>query len=85
MEGFRHLLDVSAFLLAVLGVGIDTVGALDGVSDGERDHALLACGQRAVGEHRAIVLEEFLANLRLHVGDLAEIRQMLRIVITSHV
>jgi hypothetical protein len=44
MKGFGHLLEVGAFLLAILCVGIDAIGTLHGMRNGERDEALLAGG-----------------------------------------
>jgi hypothetical protein len=44
VKGFGHLLEVGAFLQAILRVGIDAIGTLHGMRRGERDEAFLACG-----------------------------------------
>ena len=51
-----------------LRVGVDAVRALDGVRDAERDQRLLALGERALGEHRAVPGEELLGEVRCFPG-----------------
>ena len=41
MEGFRHLLEIGTFLLTILGVRVDAIGALHGVRNRKRNEALL--------------------------------------------
>ena len=44
VKGFGHLLEIGAFLLAILCVSINAIGTLHNMRNGKRDEALLACG-----------------------------------------
>src|SRR5258705_458940 len=81
VERLGHLLEIGAFLLAVLRVGVDAVRALDGMRHRERDEALLARRERSVREHRAVVLEELLPERGAAFGYLREISKVLGLVV----
>src|SRR5262245_57560372 len=84
VKGLGHLLEISAFLLAILRVGIDAIRTLDGMCDGEGDEAFLTCGQSAISKDICIVVEELLTELGLHISNLAEIGEVLGIVVSRH-
>src|SRR5262249_52974812 len=65
-------------------VGVDAIRALNRVRDRQRDERLLALAQRALGEDRAVPREELLPKLRRRLADVAELLQVLRIVVGVH-
>src|SRR5262245_59503039 len=54
VDRLGHLLEVGALLQRFLGVGVDAVGALHRVRDGEGDEGFLARRQRAGLEHLGV-------------------------------
>ena len=79
-----ELLDVTALLQGVLGVGVDAVGALERVGHGEGDQALLARGERSVLEDAPVPVEELLPHLRGVLGDPGEVGEVTGLVVVGH-
>ena len=59
VNGFRHLRQVGSFFQTGLGIGIDAVGALNGMSDRQSDKGFFAFGQFAFCKYSIIIFEKF--------------------------
>jgi hypothetical protein len=59
MHGFHHLLFVGTFFEATLGVGINTIGALNGMSNGKCNKGFFAGGKCALFKYLVVVVKKF--------------------------
>ena len=76
MNSLGHFIEIGALFQAVLGVGIDTVGALNRVGHGQGDQRLLPSREGPVLEDGAVPLEELLRELGRVLADLGELGQV---------
>src|SRR5262245_6501782 len=90
LDGRGHVRDlgelrrIAALLQGVAGVGVDAVRALDGEGRAERDQALLARGERALGEDGPVPVEELLPERGRVLGDVGELGEIQGVVVGLH-
>src|SRR4029079_17758612 len=80
MRGLSHFLGVGPFFQTGLAIGVDTIWALHGMSDAERDQCFFTFRERAFGKDRAVIAHELVPKILIalaHVGELMEIRRMI--------
>jgi len=76
MYGFHHLGFVGAFAEAVACVGVNAVGALNGVRYRQSDQGFFAFGESAFFENFAVPGKKFVGHGLLPVADVAEFFQV---------
>ena len=84
VDGLGHLLHIRAFLQAIGRVRVDTVRALDGVRNGQRDERLLAGRESAVLKHLAVIAKESVGQLLVALGNPWKVREVLRLILRLH-
>src|SRR3954462_15574359 len=84
VQRLGHLLEVGALLQGLLRIGVDAIGALDGMRYRQHDQRLLARRQRTRLEDFGVVIEKLVGELLAAFADVAELREVLRLVVSVH-
>ncbi len=84
MHRLGDVLEVHAFLHAGLRVGVDTIRALDRMSNGNADKRLFPLGEHTRRQRSSIPGQELLEQLRTVFAHLAEAVKIFRFVLISH-
>ncbi|MFO7666713.1 MAG: hypothetical protein R6V76_08850 [Desulfobacterales bacterium] len=77
-------LAVPLYLNAMYQRGVDAIGKMHRMSDGQRDDCLLPFGQRSFGEDRTVVVEEFVGQFMRILADFTDCAKVLRVKIGLH-